>query len=149
MDIAAGDRIVAAFLIKPGMVIPFANFNMIENHMTRPGRIHYADRVENVAARTLEYQSAGMQGTAIAGVVGSASKSYVRRIDLRGAMNLGDFTRIIGEEDWFLWSAGTLLHLVEPSRSVHILRVNAASKADCLASSGHIESSLQSLPRFS
>jgi hypothetical protein len=63
-------------------------------------------------------------------------------------MYLGDFTRIIGEKNRFLRSAGAPFHLVEPSRSVHILRVNAASKADSLASRSHIESLLQSLPRL-
>src|SRR5713101_7824889 len=89
-----------------------------------------------------------MHRTAISRVVGRAPKSNVRPIDFRRAVDLGDFTRIIGEEDWFLSSAGALLHLVEPGRSVHILRVNAASKADSLASRGRVESLLQGLPRF-
>src|ERR1700675_2286830 len=89
-----------------------------------------------------------MRGTAIVRIVGNAPKSNVRPIDFRGTMDLCDFTRIIGEENGFLRSAGALLHLVKPSRSVHILWVNAASKADSLASGGGIESLLQSFPRF-
>src|SRR3984893_9926148 len=90
-----------------------------------------------------------MRGTAMVRIVGSSPKSNVRPIDFRGTMDLRDFTRIIGEENGFLRSAGALLHLVKPSRSVHILWVNAASKADSLASGGSIEGLLQSFPRFS
>ena len=54
VNVAAGDRVAAAFLIEPRVIIALADFDVVEDHVARSRRIHDTNPIENVAFRTLE-----------------------------------------------------------------------------------------------
>jgi len=145
VDIAADDRIVAAFFVEAVMVVAVSNLHMVEENEMRiviAGAAD-ADCAKDVAGlRTLKDKAARVGCAAAGSVIRRALERYIGAIDSRGALDHGDFARIILEDDWFLRNTRVVLHLIESRRSFDILGINAASKTDCLASHSSIKSFL-------
>jgi len=151
VDIAADDRIVAAFFVDAVMVVAVSNLHMVEENELRIviAGAAYADCAKDVSGlRTLKDQAARVGGATAGTVVRRALERYVGAVNSRGAVNHGDFARIIFEDDWFLRNARVVFHLIESHRRFDMLRINAASKTHCLASHRSIKRLLQGLPRF-
>ena len=153
MDIAADDRVVAAFLIDTGVVGGIADFDVINDHKTRSGRVQDIN-VPGIKDGIGPFKD---QPTSVGGAAGlrrqrGASQSYVRPVDFGFSLNDGHLARVIGEQDGVVSSTGLFLQLSGRFRYrvwKNGFGIGAPTEADGLASFSGIESLLHGLPRFS
>src|SRR5260221_13699022 len=152
MDIASNDRVIATFLIDTGVVGGIADFDVIDDHKTRSGRVQDIDiaGIRN-GIGPLKHQPTLVPGTAGFRRLGSASQSYVRAVDFGFSLNDGHLAGVISEHDGVARSTGLLLQLSSSLRNrvwKNAFGIGAPAEADGLATRSSIKSLLQGLPRF-
>src|SRR5260221_1121494 len=148
MHITANNGVVTAFLVNAGVKSALANFHVVESDEVRvvACRATDADCWEDIAGRTLKDQPAGIDSVAAAGALRRAAESHIGTINARRALQDGDFTGVVGENDRITGGAGIVFHLVVTRSGRYILRIGPATETDSLPGGSRIESLLYGFP---